>query len=77
MFPEVLLAVALMLIGVLLILSRRQFPRLMRAGLTKFFGPGVAEDATRPGVTTSLVVVGIGAIAFGVFNVIELFVGIS
>jgi len=66
---EVLLAVGLVIIGVLLIVARRPFLRLIRVGLTRFFGPAVAEESTDPRrAPTAMVIVGIGAIAFGVFN---------
>ncbi|MDP3949739.1 hypothetical protein [Microbacterium sp.] len=78
MFPAILLPAGLIVVGILLILTRRQFPRLIREGLTKFFGPAVAEEATDPRTTPiSMVVVGICSIAFGAFNLVELLVRVS
>lgn len=78
MFLKVMLSAGLVIIGVLLIIIRRPFLRLIRAGLTKFIGPAVAEESTDPRTTpTAMIVVGIGAIAFGVFNAVELVIRAS
>lgn len=75
MFLEILVIAGLIVVGVLLILTRHQFPRVIRAGLKKFFGPAIAEEATDPRTSAiSQVFVGAFSIAFGIFRAVELIV---
>lgn len=73
-FPELIIGIALVLIGILLIVFRRLAERVMRGGLRRIYGEGVADEAgSEKAALRSFVAVGIAMICFGIFTVIRSF----
>lgn len=74
MFPELIIGIALVLMGSCIIAFRRLAERVIRCGLRRIYGDPIADGAgSETAALTSLIAVGVVAIAFGVFAVIRSF----
>lgn len=74
MFPEIVIGPIAVIAGVLLILLRRDVPKIIHSGLELFFGAPVADDAVRPRAATHVMVVGIASMLMGGFITVTAFI---